>query len=463
MRPRIARTITPRIATAIVYVVVTWLILMDATIVNVALPTLSRRLGVPPAHADGVIVFFLVGLSVAMPTSARLSERLGDKRSFLWASVAFVAASTLCGLAPSVGWLCGFRFLQGLAGGVLTPIGTTMYLHQYAPDERARASRLLMLPVAAAPAAGPLLGGIIVEHLSWQWVFFVNIPIGLPAAVFGWRFLEDHRTARAVHFDIRGLLLAGIGLAALMYGVSEGPADGWGSARILTPIALGVVVLIRFVAIELRSEDPLLRLRLFQEPVFARAVIASLVGFGGYGAMLFALPVVLQQGRDISPLATGLVVFPEALGIGLSTQFAARLIPHVDPRALMIGGLVACAAMVVVLASLATSHGPLILVGVAMFGAGTGIAYAMLSFQVTTFEAIPEESNAYASTLWNVAMQVGAAVSVALLSTVLALTISPRLSSYRTTLLVGAAIIMAGTIPAAAIPVGRRVVADAYN
>ncbi len=244
MPPR--HQLDPRISVSIVFVASMFMSIMDTTIVNVALATLARQFNVPATAIDAVVVGYLVSLAVIIPASGWLGDRFGTKRIFLLALVLFSAASALCGLSASLPMLVFFRVLQGAAGGAMTPVGTAILYRTFPPDQRVRVSRVLIIPTVIAPAVGPVLGGYLVDQLSWRWVFFVNVPIGLAACLFGCIFLQEHREASTGRFDLPGFLLAGAGLALIMYALSEGPTYGWASTAILGSALSGVVVLCVF-------------------------------------------------------------------------------------------------------------------------------------------------------------------------------------------------------------------------
>src|SRR5580698_5576897 len=213
----LADRLNPKISVSIVFVLAMFMAIMDITIVNVALPSLARDFKVNPAHIDSVVVGFLVSLAVFIPASGWLGDRFGMKRIFLLALAIFTVASALCGLSRSLSELVLFRILQGVGGGMLTPVGMAMLFRTFPPAERVRASRILVVPTAFAPALGPVLGGLLVTDVSWRWVFYVNVPIGIVAMTFGALFLHEHKEPDAGRFDLGGFLLAGSGLATLMY------------------------------------------------------------------------------------------------------------------------------------------------------------------------------------------------------------------------------------------------------
>ena len=213
-------SINPKVSVSIVFVVAMFMSIMDSTIVNVALPALSREFNLKGTAVDAVVVGYLVSLAIVIPASGWLGDRIGTKRVFLSALALFTLASALCGLATSYPMLIGFRLLQGAGGGALTPVGTAILYRTFPPIERVRVSRILNIPTVVAPATGPILGGLLIDKLSWHWIFYVNVPIGIAAFLFGLLFLQEHREGSTKSFDLNGFLLAGIGLALTMFALS---------------------------------------------------------------------------------------------------------------------------------------------------------------------------------------------------------------------------------------------------
>lgn len=431
--------INQKISVSIVFVAAMFMSIMDSTIVNVALPSLSREFRAPGTSIDAVVVGYLVSLAIIIPASGWLGDRLGTKRVFLSALALFTTASALCGLATSLPMLIGFRLLQGMGGGALTPVGTAILYRTFPPEERVQVSRILNIPTVVAPATGPVLGGLLIVKFSWRWVFYVNVPIGILAFLFGLLFLQEYRRHNAGSFDLAGFLLSGIGLALTMYALSEGPNYGWTSASILGCGVVGVVSLTVFVLVELRSTRPILDLRLFSNRVFRTCNLVSLFSMAAFLGLLYATPLFLQQARGVSALTSGLTTFPEAVGVLISTQIVARLYPTVGPRRLLAGGLTGV-AIVMALLFLIGQDTSLWLMRALIFLTGAGMAFSFTSVQAASFATISKSETGQASALFNAQRQVGASLGVALLSTVISAvgitqlstsgTIVPNLTAY---------------------------------
>jgi EmrB/QacA subfamily drug resistance transporter len=246
------RDMNQKWAIAVVYVAAMFMTIMDTTIVNVALPTLGRDFHVQSTAVDTVVIGFLVSLAVFIPASGWLGDRIGPRRVLLISIVIFTGASALCGLATSLGQLTFFRVLQGAGGGLMTPIGMTMLWRAFPPAERVRASAILVVPTAFAPALGPVLGGLFVTDLSWRWVFYVNVPVGIVAVLFGLIFLREQPKQDPGAFDLPGFLLSGVGLGLLMYGLTEGPVKGWHTTDVIASCISGAMLLVLLVMVELR-------------------------------------------------------------------------------------------------------------------------------------------------------------------------------------------------------------------
>jgi EmrB/QacA subfamily drug resistance transporter len=421
-------SINPKISVSVVFIAGMFMSIMDTTIVNVALPSMSRDFHAVGTSIDAVVVGYLVSLAIIIPASGWLGDRMGSKRIFLAALALFTIASALCGLSTNLTMLIGFRVLQGVGGGALTPVGTAILYRTFPPSERVQVSRILNIPTALAPATGPVIGGLLINNLSWHWVFYVNVPIGIVAFVFGLLFLQEHRERSARSFDLPGFLLAGIGLALAMYALSEGPSYGWTSAIILSTLIVGLVCLTIFVFVELRSTHPILDLRLFSNRSFRTGNLITLFSTAGFLGLLYAVPLFLQEARGASALVSGLTTFPEAVGVLVATQIATRLYPNVGPRRLIVGGLIGV-SIVMSLMILTGQDTTLWLIRSLIFLTGAGMAFSFTSVQAASFATISSAQTGQASALFNAQRQIGAALGVALLSSVISAVGTTQLSA----------------------------------
>jgi EmrB/QacA subfamily drug resistance transporter len=416
--PRIR--INPKVSVSVVFVAAMFMNIMDITIVNVALPSIGHQFHVSETALDAVAVGYLVSLAVFIPAAGWLGDRLGSKRVLLFAIAVFTFASALCGLAASLPELVFFRVIQGVGGGMLTPVGMAMLFRTFPPEERVRASSILTVPTAVAPALGPVLGGLLVTDLSWRWVFFVNLPIGIAAFAFGLIFLDEHRQPHPGRFDLPGFLLSGIGFASLMFGVSEGPDRGWGSPEIMTSLVVGAVLLAGLVVVELRTSRPLLKLRLYANRLFRSTSLVLMIAMAAFLGVLFAAPLFFQIGLGLNALESGLNTFPEAIGVMVGAQLASRVFyPRIGPRRLVSTGLVgvACSAGLMSLIGFDTD---LWWMRLLMFTMGLSMAQVIVSTQAASFATISHADTGYASSLFNSQRQLGSALGVSLVTTVLA-------------------------------------------
>ena len=403
---------------AVVFVAGMFMDIMDTTIVNVALPTLGQNFGVGDGTFEWVVTGYLLSLAIWIPASGWIGDRFGTKKTFLFALVIFSVGSALCGAAWSIQSLIAFRLLQGVGGGMVTPVGTSMLFRAFPPNERARASAVLTVPTAIAPALGPVLGGWLVDNASWRWIFYVNVPVGIAAFVFAALFLREHTEPAAGRFDFWGFLCSGGGLALVLYALAEGPTLGWKSPLVIGSGVAGIGLFVLLTFIELRRHDPLLHLRLFSDRMFRNGSLAMFTAFGVLFGVLFLLPLFLQQLRGLSAFDAGLTTFPQAIGMILMVQVSSRLYPLLGPRKMLAIGLagLCVTSALFVLVDLDTS---LWFIRGIMFLRGVVMSFALVASQTATFSSIKSEETGRASALFNTNRQVAASVGVAVLTTVL--------------------------------------------
>jgi EmrB/QacA subfamily drug resistance transporter len=441
------RAVNQKIVVSAVFVAAMFLNIMDGTVVNVALPTLSRHFAVPIGSVSGVVTAYLVTLAVAMPASGWVGDRFGGRNVLLTAITVFTVASALCGVARSLPELVAFRALQGLGGGMLVPVGMTMITRVFPPAERIKANQVLIVPTLLAPALGPVIGGALVDGLSWRWIFSINLPVGLAAIVVGLLFLPAGSEHPAGRFDMPGFLLAGAGFPLFMYALSTGASDGWGSAPVLATGLAGLVLLAVFLVVERRVAEPLLRLRLYRDGLFRITGLQATAASGGFLGTLFLVPLLLQNGLGFSALHSGLSTFTEALGGMTGVQITTRLYKRSGPRRLMIAGMSGAIASIGLM-SLAGPSTAGWLIPLLMYFTGCSFGFAISPSQAANMATVTAAETGHASTLVNTVRQAGGAAGVALLGTVLAATGAGAadLAGYRLAFLVAAGLMAVGLV-----------------
>jgi len=415
----LGRTVPYKWLVAAAFVLGLFMDILDTTIVNVALPTLARDFQADTNTIEWVVTGYLLSLALWIPASGWLGDRFGTKRIFLFALFMFTLASVLCGLAWNIESLILFRVLQGVGGGMLTPVGTAMLYRAFPPVERPKASSLLAMVTVLAPAVGPILGGLLVEKASWRWIFYVNLPIGLAGLAFSAKYLVEHTEPTAGGFDLAGFLLSGAGLATLLFGMAEGPARGWTHPIVIVSIAVAVVCIATLIKVELGKQFPMLDLRLLADRSFRTPNLVSFASFGALLGLLFLLPQFLQGPRGLSPLESGLTTFPQALGL----LFTARLIgghlyPRIGPRRLVMFGMASNAVITLAFVTVGLETSPWVVRGL-MFLRGLTLGFGFIPLQAAAFARIRPESTGRASAVFQAQRQAGAAVGVAVLATIL--------------------------------------------
>jgi EmrB/QacA subfamily drug resistance transporter len=449
--------VSQKVAVSVVYVAAMFMTIMDSTIVNVALPTIGRDFEVPSTSVASVSIYFLVSLAVFITASGWLGDRFGGKRVLLAAIAVFTVASALCGLAGSLTELDIFRVLQGVGGGMMAPVGLAMLFRAFPPAERVRASSILTVPTTLAPALGPIVGGVLVTELSWRWVFYVNVPLGILALAFGAMFLEGGQALSPGRFDVAGFLLAGSGLGLLMYGVSEGPIRGWASAIALSTITAGAILLAVLVLVELRKRLPLIDLRLLGNRLFRSCNGVMILASASFIGTLYVVSLFFQDARGLSALGSGLSTFPEALGVMGGAQLASRwLYPVLGPRRNIALGLVGVTVSIGLM-SLIGAQTSLWWMRALMFVLGIAMGQVFVPAQAAAFATISGEATGRASTMFNVGRQLGSAVGVAVFTTAIVAVgatkvtaghVTPDFTAYHVAFLLAAGLAAAGAVVA---------------
>jgi len=420
---------------------------MDLAIINVALPTLSRVFHASNASVQWTVIAYVLSLAIWIPASGRIADRIGTKRTFLIALTVFTLASALCGQARDLPELVAARALQGVGGGMLMPTGTSMLWRAYPPSQRARLGRLLMLPILVAPAAAPVVGGLLVDQLSWRWIFYLNLPFGVIGLLFGARYLVEYREGPKGRFDVAGFLLSGGGLCLVLYAISEGPLLGWSAPPVVASAAIGLVSVAVFVRLELRRTFPILKVALLRHRLFRATNVTGAFSTASFLGILYLTPIFLQEARGLSAVSSGLTTFVEAIGVVAATQTVGRLYPRVGPRAMSTTGLVLLAA---VIGSMATidAQTSIWTVRAMMFMAGAANSMVFLPLQTSMFTSIARADTGDASAIFNTSRQTSLALGVAILSTVVASVGGESFAAFHAAYAAAALIALTGSVTA---------------
>ncbi len=408
------------------------MIVVDVTIVNVALPSIRRDLGFSQADLAWVVNAYLIAYGGFLLLAGRLGDLIGRKRIFLTGLAMFTAASVLCGLSFSQPVLIAARFLQGLGGAVSSAVILGMVVTMFPePADRARAMGIFAFIASAGASIGLLAGGLITQSISWHWIFFVNLPIGLITAVLAWRLLEsDPGIGLSEGADVIGAILVTTALILGVYAIVESERYGWGSAHTLGFGSVAAALLAAFVWRQARTRNPLVPLRLFRSRTLSGANIIQACMLAGMFGFFFLGSLDLQRVLHYEPLGIGLAFLPNALAMGaLSVGLSARLIMRFGARSVLLAGqvLVAISLGLLVFGPVTTQYLRDWFVPMVLLGIGAGLAFPALTL-LAMADATPNDSG-LASGILNTTTQVGAALGLAVLAT---------LSTNRTSQLAGA-------------------------
>ena len=414
-----SRVISQKAAVSVVYAGAMFIAVMDQTIVNVALATIGRQFHTSATAVAGTVIGYQVSVALFIPAAGWLGDRIGPRRLLLGSIALFTVASALCGLAGTLPELVVFRVLQGAGGGLMTPVGLTMLFRAFPQSERVRASAILVIPTALAPAVGPVIGGLFVTDVSWRWVFYVNVPVGLFALAFGLLFLADQDHPAARRFDLAGFVTSSLGLGLLMYGVAEGPNAGWTAGPIVASITAGRAAGRRHGGHRAAVPAPLLDLRVYADRLFRSASIVLTLTSVAFFGLLFLLSLFFQDGLHFTALQAGSTICPEAFGVIIASQLISRrLYPAIGPRRIMVAGLLLIACIAVVLSTVDAATSVWLLRAI-LFVMGFGVAAVFLPSQAAGFATIGPARTSVASTIFNAQRMVGGAIGVALLTAVI--------------------------------------------
>lgn len=399
--------------------------ILDITVVNVALRTLQQDFAVDGVPLDystvaWTVTGYTLALATVIPLSGWAADRFGTKRLYMTAVALFTAGSVLCAAATSIEMLVAFRVLQGLGGGMLMPLGMTIMTRAAGPKRMGRLMAVLGIPMLLGPIFGPILGGWLIDHFSWHWIFLINLPIGLLALGYAFFALPADRPHPSESLDWRGVLMMSPGLALFLYGVSSIPEQGGvGHAKVIVPGLVGVVLIVAFVLYSFRPQHPLLDLRLFRNRNLTVAIITMFIFAAAFFGGLLLIPQFLQQVQGETPLSAGWILAPQGLGAMLTMPVAGALVDRFPVGRIVPFGLLLITGGMFALTQIEadSSHWGFIIP--ILFVMGLGMGGTMMPIMTSALKTLNHHEVARGTTLLNITQQVASSIGVAIFSVIL--------------------------------------------
>lgn len=305
---------------------------VDSTVLATALPTMARGFGADPLHMNVALTSYLLSLAVFIPVSGKIADRFGSRSVFRAALALFTLGSILCAQSQSLGFLVAARIVQGIGGAMMVPVGRLVLLRSVTKAELVRTMSWLMVPAAAGPILGPPVGGFIVTYLSWQWIFYINVPVGLIGMVLAGKYIEELKAADPPRFDFLGFLLTGTALACLIFGLELGSRGVGSGVLTASLLAVGAGAALLYWRYARTQSQPILDFRLMRIPTFRVSVLAGTLSRIAVGAVPFLLPMMLQVGFGASAARSGSITFASSIGALLMRLFAPRLLRQIGFR-----------------------------------------------------------------------------------------------------------------------------------
>jgi len=438
---------------SLVVLIGTVMSILDTTIVNVALATLGRELHATISNIQWVVTGYMLALGAVIPVAGWAGRRFGATQVYLVSVVLFTLGSVLCGLASSTTELILFRVLQGVGGGMIMPLGQQMMAEAAGPKRMGRVMSIVAVPVMLAPILGPTVGGLIVQNISWRWIFYVNVPIGVVAVIAALRVLPRVAPQPTDRLDVRGLVLMSAGVPLVIYGLAEiGSTGSFGSPKVLVACLLGLGLIGLFALHALRARRPLLDLRLYKRPTFASASLAMFcLAAALFGAMIL-MPLYWQNVRHESVIDAGLLMAPQGLGAALVMPLAGRLSDRFGGGPIALLG-VTITAVGTIPFGLIGGHTSIVWLSVVLLLRGTGIGFGFMPAMTAAFASLERSELSDATPQLNVLQRVGGSVGTAVLAVVLQRslagvhTLAGAASGYGTAFWASAIIAAVGFVP----------------
>lgn len=394
--------------------------ILDITVVNVALPTFQSELDVENySTVAWTVTAYTLALAAVIPMTGWAADRFGTKRLFMIAVGLFTIGSVLCAAAWSIEALIAFRVLQGLGGGMLMPLGMTIMTRAAGPQRMGRLMAILGVPMLLGPILGPIIGGWLIDHASWHWIFLINLPIGIATLAYAFWALPSDNPQPSETFDFLGMAMLSPGLAALLYGISSIPAEGTVTApKVWVPAVVGAALVIAFVFYSFKPKHPLLDFRLFKNYNLTISTLTMFLFAAAFFGGLLLVPTYFQEVRAESALKAGLLVAPQGLGAMLTMPIAGALADKFPVGRIAPVGLAVIVGAMFWLSTIEadTSYGELIFI---LFLLGLGMGGTMMPIMTTALRTLQSHEVARGSTLLNITQQIASSVGVAVISVVL--------------------------------------------
>jgi DHA2 family multidrug resistance protein len=417
-------TLQPHVNPWIVAIAVmfgTFMEVLDTTVVNVSLPHIAGSLSASVDEAAWALTSYLVANAIILPMTGWIANYFGRKRTLMAAVTGFTAASFLCGLAPSLETLIVFRILQGATGGALQPLSQAVMLEAFPPQDRSKAMAFWGLGIVVAPMLGPVLGGWLTDNYSWRWVFYINLPVGLASIIMTRLFIFDppyiKRSSGGIDYWGIGMLAVGVG--ALQVVLDKGQEEDWFGSTWITVVAVIAAVGIGiFVLHELRTHNPVVRLRVFKDRTYAAGVfLMTMLGFVLYGSMLL-LPLFLQTLLGYPALDAGIAMAPRGLGSFLMMPVVGTVLGKFDPRKVLAAGLIVASWTLYQLSRLNLNAGYWDIFW-PQFIQGASLALLFVPLTTATMDPIPKEQMGNATSMFNLMRNIGGSMGIASATTYL--------------------------------------------
>jgi len=425
-----------------------FMVIIDVTIVNVALPTMAQNLNVGISALQWVVAGYALTFACLLLSAGNIGDRLGAKTAFLWGLALFVLTSLGCAMSSVIGWLTFFRFLQGAASALLVPTSLALISASYADtEERARAIGIWAAVGGLAGASGPVIGAVLTTWFGWRAVFYVNLPIGIIGFLLTLKYVLNTTSSTKSHFDFAGQLMGVVSIAALAFGLIEAGRNGWFAPIVISSFGIFIASLMAFLMIEKLSITPMLPLKFFRSSTFSASIaIGMILNMAAYGE-LFVLSFYFQQVRGYSVLMTGLALLP-LIGMGVvGSYLGGRVASAIGAKLPIVIGLTMGAVGFIAMLSAGVHTPAYVILAWPLATIGFGASFTMPSATIAVINAVPDGNAGIASGAFNASRQIGSLLGTAIFGTIITAS-SHFVRAMHCTLIIGAVLYMCGSLMA---------------